>query len=64
VAVVGSAIRETAGIAGRVYSAVSDVNIEMISQGASATNLTFVVREEDGAKVVRGLHREFFEEGR
>lgn len=63
VAVVGSAIRETAGIAGRVYSAVSDVNIEMISQGASATNLTFVVREEDGAKVVRGLHREFFGEG-
>lgn len=63
VAVVGSAIRETAGIAGRVYSAVSDVNIEMISQGASATNLTFVVREEDGTKVVRGLHREFFGEG-
>ncbi len=62
VAVVGSAIRETAGIAGRVYSAVADVNIEMISQGASATNLTFVVREEDGAKVVRELHREFFGE--
>lgn len=63
VAVVGGAIRDTAGIAGRVYSAVSDVNIEMISQGASATNLTFVVREEDGPKVVRGLHREFFGEG-
>ena len=33
---------------------------EMISQGASATNLTFVVREADGPAIVQRLNREFF----
>lgn len=64
VAVVGSAIRETSGIAARVYSAISDVNIEMISQGASSSNLTFVIREEEGDAVIRDLHRVFFGAGK
>jgi len=34
--------------------------VEVISQGSSSINMTFVVREEDGAEVVRRLHREFF----
>lgn len=62
VAVVGRAIRDVPGIAARVYSAIPEVNVEMISQGASATNLTFIVKEEDGPGVVRALHRAFFEE--
>ncbi len=60
VAVVGRGIRDTPGIAARVYQAIADVNVEMISLGASASNLTFIVREEDGPRVVRALHREFF----
>jgi aspartate kinase len=60
VAVVGGAIRDTPGIAARVYQAIADVNVEMISQGASASNLTFIVRENDGPHVVRALHRTFF----
>ena len=35
-------------------------NVEVISQGASAINMTFVVREEDGPGVVQRLHEEFF----
>lgn len=60
VAVVGRGIRDTPGIAARVYQAIADVNVEMISLGASASNLTFIVREEDGPRVVRALHRTFF----
>ena len=60
VAVVGRGIRETPGIAARVYTAIADVNVEMISQGASASNLTFIVKEGDGPAVVRALHRTFF----
>ena len=41
-------------------SAVQPANVEVISQGASAINMTFVVREEDGPDVVRRLHKEFF----
>ena len=35
-------------------------DVEVISQGASAINMTFIVRDEDGPDVVRRLHREFF----
>ena len=64
IAVVGRGIRETPGIAARVYGAIADVTVEMISQGASASNLTFIVQEQDGPAVVRALHRTFFPETR
>lgn len=60
IAVVGGAIRDTPGIAARVYQAIADVNVEMTSQGASTSNLTFIVREEEGPRVVRALHATFF----
>ena len=59
VAVVGIGLRHTPGLAGRVFNAVWPANVEIISQGASAINMTFVVREEDGPDVVRRLHQEF-----
>lgn len=60
IAVVGGAIRDTPGIAARVYQAIADVNVEMMLQGASTSNLTFIVREEEGPRVVRALHATFF----
>ena len=60
VAVVGIGLRTTPGLAARLFRAVQPANVEIISQGASAINMTFVVREEDGPGVVRRLHQEFF----
>jgi aspartate kinase len=60
VAVVGIGLRNTPGLAARVFNAVWPANVEIISQGASAINMTFVVREDDGPDVVRRLHLEFF----
>jgi aspartate kinase len=60
VAVVGIGIRSTPGLAARLFRAVQPANVEVISQGASAINMTFVVREADGPDVVRRLHQEFF----
>ena len=60
IAVVGIGIRSTPGLAHRLFRAVQPANVEVISQGASAINMTFVVREEDGPDVVRRLHQEFF----
>ena len=59
--VVGKALRSTAGIAGAVFGALGDVNVVLISQGASDTNLTFVVAAGDAPEALRRLHREFFE---
>jgi len=60
VCVVGEKMRDTPGIAARVFSSIQDVNVKMISQGASEINLSFVVNETDVPIVVRKLHREFF----
>lgn len=61
VSVVGRNLRSTAGIAVRVFAALGDVNVILISQGASDTNMTFVVAEADAPEALRRLHREFFE---
>ena len=60
VCVVGEKMRDTPGMAARVFSSIRDANVKMISQGASEINLSFVVNEADVPTVVRKLHREFF----
>ncbi|HMK31943.1 MAG TPA: lysine-sensitive aspartokinase 3 [Terriglobales bacterium] len=60
VCLVGENIRETPGIAAKVFGAVSDINVRMISQGASEINITFVIDEDDVPKAVRQLHDVFF----
>jgi aspartate kinase len=60
VCLVGENLRETPGIAARVFSELSDVKIRMISQGASEINLTFVIEEDAVPDVIRRLHKTFF----
>ena len=61
VSVVGRGFNRRAGLAGRIFQAISDVNINMISFGASDVNISFVVDAADAEKCVKSLHREFFE---
>ncbi|MET0645283.1 MAG: lysine-sensitive aspartokinase 3 [Pyrinomonadaceae bacterium] len=61
VCIVGEGLRSTPGIAGRVFSTIKDINVLLISQGASSVNLTFVVEEQHAAETVRRLHEAFFE---
>ena len=60
ISVVGDNLRTSKGVAGRIFSAMKDVNIRMISQGASEINVGFVVEGEDVPKAVQNLHHEFF----
>src|SRR5215468_3668494 len=62
VCLVGENLRETPGIAARVFGELADIKIRMISQGASEINLTFVVEEDDVPGVIRRLHQSFFSE--
>lgn len=61
VCIVGEGLRSTPGIAARVFSTISDINVSLISQGASRINLTFAVEEARVRETVTRLHREFFE---
>ncbi len=58
---IGDNLRNIPGVAHLAFSAVRDVNIHMISQGASAINITFVVDEDRLPQVIRGLHDVFFQ---
>jgi len=60
VCLVGENLRETPGIAARVFAELTDIKIRMISQGASEINLTFVIEEEAVPEVVQRLHKAFF----
>jgi aspartate kinase len=60
ICVVGEGLRGTPGIAGRVFSTISDINVSLISQGASSINFTFVIEEERVKEAVTRLHEEFF----
>ena len=60
VCVVGEGLRASTGLAAQVFSTIADVNIALVSHGASSVNLTFVVKEEEVPGVIRKLHDRFF----
>ena len=60
VCLVGENLRDTPGVATRVFAELADVKTRMISQGASEINLTFVIEEDEVPEVVRRLHQTFF----
>ena len=59
---VGDDLRGTAGIAWKIFRSLDDINIEIISQGASQISVTFLVQEDRMEEAVRRLHDEFFAE--
>ncbi|CAG8433556.1 6302_t:CDS:2 [Diversispora eburnea] len=55
---VGMQMKNMVGIAGKMFSvlAVANVNIEMISQGASEINISCVINEEKAEIALRAVH--------
>jgi len=61
IALIGSGMRGTVGVASKVFGAIekNKVNISMITQGSSELNLAFVVKNSDSNVAVRALHNAF-----
>lgn len=59
-AVVGEGMRGTPGLAGRVFTAISreNINIIVISQGSSELTIAVVVRLDGLERAVRAVHKE------
>jgi aspartate kinase len=57
---VGDNLRNIAGVPNLVFGAMQDVKVQMISQGASAVNITFVIDQDQLPDTVRNLHDAFF----
>ncbi|MFT3746423.1 MAG: lysine-sensitive aspartokinase 3 [Pyrinomonadaceae bacterium] len=60
ICVVGEGLRASTGLASKVFSTIKDINIALVSHGASSVNLTFVIKEEFAAAVIKSLHEELF----
>lgn len=61
VAVVGEGMQVKPGVAAQVFGVMgrAGINIEMISQGASELNITFLVEDAQADDAMRALHAEF-----
>ena len=62
VAIVGENMKESAGIAGKLFSTLgkNGVNIRAIAQGASELNISWVVKTDDLRKTLNVVHESFF----
>lgn len=60
VCLVGEDLRNRTGVAARIFRALENINIRMISQGASLLNISVVVASGDLKRAVELLHEEFF----
>jgi aspartate kinase len=58
-------VRHSSEILARTFKTceLMGVQAQMVSQGASKVNISFIVDDKEAAEVVRGLHREFFDAG-
>ncbi len=56
IAVIGNKMSYKQGIGSKVLSAILDVNVRMISYGASSHGLCFLVDSKDGDEVIKRLH--------
>ncbi|MFC1768281.1 ACT domain-containing protein, partial [Nanoarchaeota archaeon] len=63
ISIIGDGLKSTQGRAGKIFSVVGEqgANIEMITQGASEINATFVIEKDKFEPVITALHKEFFE---
>jgi len=60
ICLVGENLKFTPGIASRIFSSIEQTNVSMISHGASAINVSFIVADRDVEQAVKSLHHEFF----
>jgi len=58
ICVVGEGMRHTPGVSGKVFSTLgtAGVNVELISQGSSEINITFMVDDKDAERAIKALY--------
>ena len=62
ICLVGNNLKYTPGVARRAFGSTGDINVLMVSHGASNINFSFIVDEKDADAAVQKLHADFFTE--
>jgi aspartokinase/homoserine dehydrogenase 1 len=65
IAVVGSRMRKTSGVSGKVFHALgrNGISVAAIAQGSSEINISAVIDGQDEAKALNAIHEAFFLSG-
>jgi len=61
VSIIGERLHSTVGVADRIFRSLGDIDVMMISQGASELNISLVIDNHNVVEAVQRLHKEFFE---
>ncbi len=66
ITVVGQGMRETPGVAGKIFSALGEeaINVSAIAHGSSDVSISLVVSQRDTEHAVRAIHRLIEEESK
>ncbi len=66
ITVVGQGMRETPGVAGKIFSALGEeaINVSAIAHGSSDVSISLVVSQRDTERAVRAIHRLIEEESK
>jgi aspartate kinase len=64
VSLIGNELTRKASLAKTIFGTIDDVNIRMMSLGASSYNFNFLVKEEDSKTVIQKLHQALIESQR
>jgi aspartate kinase len=62
ICLVGNNLKYTPGVARHAFGSIADINILMVSHGASNINFSFLVDEKDANTAIKKLHTDFFSE--
>jgi aspartate kinase len=62
ICLVGNNLKYTPGVARRAFGSIAEINILMVSHGASNINFSFLVDEKDAMTAIQKLHADFFSE--
>ena len=60
ICLVGNGIKSHTEVLGDLFTAVKGHNINMVSQGASQRNITFLVNEAEATEIVKKVFNKFF----
>lgn len=59
--VIGAGIRADTAVLGRLFTAIADHDVNMVSQGSSKNNITFLVAEEEAKEITQKIFKTFFQ---
>ncbi len=61
ISVIGEGLKDSTSVLYRIFNALGNIKVKMISMGSSDVNFSFVVNSKDAIEATKSIHKEFFE---